>query len=247
MIRIFIILLTAMPILAQRGDFYDAYDYNLKNQKGGDAAGEGNFKEYDLPPKFQKPALVAPKNVQRQPDLSSLLQGQQNSIRKNNNQAQNPAAQQTSNLPIDPITGKINPDAIARQREKEKQNKEKKRQFLNRDIEPYTETRGRRMEIIFLTTLPFAAALSVGITVLVGRASGNENFLKTTQGFAFAVICSGALSATNMISDINAYDEYMKNKRENNPNLPPHSDSQSLLNKNQPSFNFSFVVGSKSF
>ena len=245
--KFLLILFISIPLFAQRGDFYDAYDYNMKNQKGGDPAGDGSFKEYDLPPKFQKPPLVAPKNVQRQPDLSALLQGQQNSIRRNNNQSQNPTAQQTSNLPIDPVTGKINPEAIARQREKDKQNKEKKRQFLSRDIEPYTETRGRRMEIIFLTTLPFAAALSVGITVLIGTASGNENFLKSTQGFAFAVLCSGALSATNMISDINAYDEYMRNKKENNPNLPPPPDSQSQLFKNQTNFNFSFVVGSKNF
>ncbi len=244
--KIILLLFLSSPLIAQRGDFYDAYDYNMKNQKGGDAAEEGNYKEYDLPPKNQKPALVTPKNVQRQPDLSSLMQGQQNSIRKTNNQAQNPLTQQTDNLPINPITGKINPEAIARQREKEKLSKEKKRQFLNRDIEPYTETRARRMEIIFLTTFPFAAALSVGITVLVGRASGDFSFLKTTQGFAFAVLCTGALSTANMISDINAYDEYMRNKKENNPTLPP-PDTQSQLYKNQPNFNFSFVIGSKNF
>ena len=49
----------------------------------------------------------------------------QNSIRRTNNQAQNPMQPQISNLPIDPITGKINPEAIARQREKDKINKEK--------------------------------------------------------------------------------------------------------------------------
>jgi uncharacterized short protein YbdD (DUF466 family) len=246
MYKIFLILILTFPVFAQRGDFYDTYDYNMKNQKGGDTAGDGNYKEYDLPPKFQKPPLVTPKNVQRQPDLSSLMQGQQNSIRRTNNQAQNPMQPQTNNLPIDPITGKINPEAIARQREKDRINKEKKRQFLNRDIEPYVETRGRRMEIIFLTTFPFAAALSVGITILVGRASGDANFLKTTQGFAFAVLCAGGFSAANMISDINTYDEYMKNKKETNPNLPP-PDSQGQLYKPQQNFNFSFIVGSKSF
>ncbi|MBL0265843.1 MAG: hypothetical protein IPQ05_18740 [Leptospiraceae bacterium] len=183
--------------------------------------------------------------MQRQPDLSSLMQGQQNSIRRTNDQSQNPMQPQISNLPIDPITGKINPEAIARQREKDRINKEKKRQFLNRDIEPYVETRGRRMEIIFLTTFPFAAALSVGITILVGRASGDVNFLKTTQGFAFAVLCAGGFSAANMISDINTYDEYMKNKKENNANLPPQTKSQFI--KPTTNFNFSFIVGSKSF
>jgi len=39
----------------------------------------------------------------------------------------------------------------------------------------------------------------------------------------------------------------MRNKKESNPNLPLPPESQSQLFKNQPNFNFSFVVGSKSF
>ena len=69
---------------------------------------------------------------------------------------------------------------------------------------------------------------------------------KKLQGFAIAVLGSGALAATNMISDINAYDEYMRNKKENNPNLPP-PENQSQLFKNQPNFNFSLTIGTKTF
>ena len=74
---------------------------------------------------FKSQLFVSPKNVQRQTGFKCFNSGQQNSIRRNNNQSQNQATQQTSNLPIDPVTGKINPEAIARQREKEKQNKER--------------------------------------------------------------------------------------------------------------------------
>jgi hypothetical protein len=248
-VRFLFILLFCLPLFAQRADFYDTYDYNMKNYKGGDNVGEGSYKEYELPPKNQKPALVTPKNVQRQPELNSLLQGQIG-IRRSNNQAQNPTPQM-DNLVINPVTGKINPDALLRQREKEKQNKEKKRQFANREIEPYVETRARRMEIIFLTTFPFAVALSVGITVLLGSVHGNQlilqqSFIKSTPGFAFVTLLACGFSTANVISDINAYDAYMKNKKEANPNLPP-PEIQSQLFKNQPNINFSFVVGSVNF
>ncbi|HMV43082.1 MAG TPA: hypothetical protein PKD50_11140, partial [Leptospiraceae bacterium] len=184
--KILLGIILSIPLFAQRADFYDTYNYDMRNMKLGDSK-DGVYRDYDMPPKFQKPPLVNPKTVQRQPDISSLLQGQ-TSIRSSNNQSQNPVASQTNNLPIDPVTGKINPDAIARQREKEKQNKEKKRQFLNREIEPYTETRGRRMEIIFLTTFPFAAAFSVGVTVVIGSIMGNNTYIKTTPGFFMAIL-----------------------------------------------------------
>ena len=246
---LFLFLIISIPLLAQRGDFYDPYDYSMNNYKGGDNVGDENYKEYELPPKNEKPALITPKNVQRQTDINSLLQGQIIGLRRNATPNQNQIPQ-TSNLPINPITGAINPEAILKQREKEKLAKEKKRQFLNREIEPYTETRERRMEIIFLTTLPFAIVLSAGITVLLGNANSNplilqQSFIRTTPGFVFVSLLATGFSAANMISDINAYDEHMKNKKENNANLP-HSD-QSQFYKNQSNFNFSFVIGSKDF
>ena len=241
---IFLFLILTYPIFGQRADFYDPYDYSMKNYKGGDNVGQDNYREYDLPPKFQKPALVTPKNVQRQSDYNSLLQGQQIGIRRSPSPTQNQIPQ-TNNLPINPLTGEINPEAILRQRETERLKKEKKREFLNREIEPYTETRARRMAIIFLTTLPFSIPLSVGITYLIGQMNGNGNFLKTTPGFMFTALIASGFSAANMIADINRYDEYMKNKRENNVDIPP-IDQQSLLNKNNL-LNFSFTIGSKSF
>ena len=75
--------------------------------------------------------------------------------------------------------------------------------------------------------------------------NGNGNFLKTTPGFMFTALIASGFSAANMIADINRYDEYMKNKRENNVDIPP-IDQQSLLNKNNL-LNFSFTIGSKSF
>lgn len=243
---ILISLFFSISLFAQRADFYDTYNYDMRNMKLGDS-GDGVYRDYDQPPKFQKPALVNPKSVQRQPDISSLLQGQ-TSIRSSNNQSQNPVASQTSNLPIDPVTGRVNPDAIARQREKERQSKEKKRQFLNREIEPYTETRGRRMEIIFLTTFPFAAAFSAGITILYGRAIGNFTFIKTTQAFFMVILGATGLSAANMMSDIRSYDEYMKNKKETNPLPPsPPEETQSQLYKGQVNYSFSLVFGQKNF
>lgn len=249
MIRFLFILFFTIPLLAQRGDFYDTYDYNMKNYRGAESISDENYKEYELPPKFKKPALVSPKNVQIPSDFNSLIQGPIG-IRRSTNQAQNPTAQ-TDKLLINPITGTVNLNAITKQREKEKASKEKKEQFLKREIEPYTETRSRRMEIIFLTTLPFAAALSVGITTLLGNAKGNpllfqKHFIKSTPGFAFVFLLTTAFSATNMISDINYYDEYMKNKKENNVDMPGIGH-QSQLHKVEYMIHFSFELGSKNF
>lgn len=238
---ILLVFFISLPLFSQRADFYDTYDYSMKNYKGGDNVGEDSYKEYDIPPTFQKPPLVSPRGVQRPIDQSSLLQGQIG-IRRSANPPKDPSAQ-LNKMPINPITGAVNLDAIAKQREAAKKDKEKKRQFLSREIEPYFETRERRMEIIFLTTFPFAAAFSMGLVFLAG--GGTNSLIKTNPGFVFIMFSATGLSVANMISDINNYDTYMKNKKENNTELP-HNDEQSQLYRNK-NFNFSFVIGSKSF
>lgn len=239
--KILFIFFLTLSISAQRADFYDTYDYDMKNYKGGDNVGEDSYKEYNVPPTLQKPPLVSPKSVQRPVEASSLLQGQIG-IRRSANPPKDPSAQ-LNKMPVNPITGAINIDAIAKQRETAKKDKEKKRQFLNREVEPYFETRSRRMEIIFLTTFPFAVGFSMGLVFLAG--GGDNSLIKTNAGFIFIMFSATGLSVANMISDINYYDDYMKNKKERNVDLP-HNDEQSQIYKNK-NFNFSLVIGSKNF
>jgi hypothetical protein len=244
----FIFFILLISIFAQRTDFYDTYDYNLRNLKGADSGGnEENFKEYDVPPSFQKPPLISPKNVQRQPDLSSLLQGRIGVRQSANQQNQGQPVPNQAALPFNPLTGQLNPEAILQQREKEKKSKERKNQLLHSEKELYSETRDRRMQVIFLTTFPFAGLFAIGLASLIDtnarnlfQSKNNQRFINTTGGFFFVMGFATLVSGTNAYLDIKYYDEYMRNKETN-----AVSSSDEL--KAFRNINISFTVGEISF
>lgn len=242
----------SFSLYAQRSDFYDVYDYDLKNYKGSSGTDE-SFREYNVPPKFTKPPLVTPKNVQRPVDSSIMTQqagirkaatgqqqqGQQGQqVQQGMQQGQQGVQQQgTSNLPFNPLTGQFNPEAYREQQEKKNAEKEKRKQFMLREKEPYTETRTRRMEIIFYTSLPFTTAFAAGLAYLIDSAAGG-GFYKSTEGAAFVTLTATGLALANSIRDINYYDEYMKKKE---AAAPDYSTSQNLpLERN---YQFSFTLG----
>lgn len=234
--RFIFIFFLSLSLYTQNVDFNDPYDYNLRNLKSQEGISEERYREYTLPPNLPKPPLISPKNVQRQPDLSSLLQGGTR-VRQTVNQQQNQnQVNPTNNLPFNPVTGQFNPEAILQQREKQKLDKERRNNFLHREKEQYTETRGRRMEVIFSTTFPFAAAISVGLAFLVG--GGDPRFVRSTPGFLLVMSSATALSFVNVWIDINYYDEYMRKKEENKINTSNHS---------LPEREFRFVFAEKKF
>lgn len=249
----FLFFIFSISLFSQRADFYDTYDYNLRNLKGGETLGnEENYREYDLPPKFQKQPLIDPKNVRRQQDLSSLLQGR-TGIRQSANQQNGGQPTQNQNLPFNPITGQVDPAAILQQREKQKLAKERKERLLHSEKEPYTETRERRMEVIFTTTFPFAFAFMTVLAYAIDLDRVNENrskaffepkdktrFINTTPGFLFVSLGATVLSGVNAYIDIKYYDDYMRKKELNK------ASSIDELNS-EKNYSMSFTLGSKNF
>ncbi len=249
----FLFLIFSLGLFSQRADFYDTYDYNLRNLKGGETLGnDENFKEYNLPPSFQKPPLINPKNVRRQQDLSSLLQGR-TGIRQSANQQSGGQPTQSQNLPFNPLTGQVNPEAILQQREKQKQAKERKERLLHSEKEPYSETRERRMEVIFTTTIPFAFAFMTVLAYAIDLDRVNENkdkkffeqkdktrFINTTPGFLFVSIGATMLSGVNAFIDIKYYDDYMRKKELNK------ASSMDEFNSGK-NYSMSFTIGSIHF
>lgn len=241
---IFFYLIFISYSFSQRADFYDTYDYNLRNQKGGETiSNEENFKDYDLPPKLQKPPLIDPKNVRRQQDLSSLIQGRTGIRQSTNQQNGGQPTQNQNSLPFNPITGQINPDAIIQQREKQRLAKERKERFLLSWKEPYEETRERRMEVIFTTTFPFALAFMTALTLAIDANVNKDRknrFINTTPGFLFVTTGAVTLSAINTYVDIQYYDNYMKKKELNK------ASSLDELNSGR-NYSMDFTLGSINF
>ena len=200
--------------------------------------------------------MISPKNVQRQPDLNSLQQGKIGIRKSANQQNQGQPVPNQAALPFNPLTGQLNPEAILQQREKEKKARERKNQLLHSEKELYSETRERRMQVIFLTTFPFAGLLAMGLANLIdgNRVSNNQNknifevferknnlrFINTTGGFFFVMGFATLVSGTNAYLDIKYYDEYMRNKETN-----AVSSSDEL--KSFKNINFSFTFGTVSF
>lgn len=253
---ILILLFINLAVFSQtRGDFYDAYDYNLNNYKGGDGQGEdaGYFKEYKLPPAFKKPPLVTPKNPRLPADTTSLVPPSVG-IRKN----PNPAAANPATSVINPFTGELNYGAIVNRnqqaQEKKKNTNKNKTAFDNH--EPYVESKERRFQIIFFMTLPFALGLTKLIVSFIRYTPSHAwyeqakhgSYANTQGGSAFVLIGSAGLALGNAMLDSSRYDEYMKNKKETEvPFVPDQKDDLSFYRSSKRDYRFSITLGEKSF
>ncbi|MEM7184800.1 MAG: hypothetical protein AAF518_28150 [Spirochaetota bacterium] len=183
-------------IVAQsRSDFYDPYDYDLRNYKF-DKQDERYFREYELPPKQDKPKLVTPKDVRRPINPLDLFPGAGNLGNGEQRNRFNPNAANES--VINPLTGELNVNILnTEQRRKSGQDWKKKKLA---ELPPYKESVGRRSEIIFFLTLPFGAAVFGGLTFLAGNFAG-EDYVRTTPGALFILAGGAGVSYVNVYMD----------------------------------------------
>lgn len=188
-----------------QSDFSDPYDYNLRNFR--DEKSPDGFQEYALPPKFDKPQLVNPRNAQV-PFQSTLptTQGAQGTRRTTN-----PSQDRQDDGLFNPVTGEVNVEAFQRQQSQAQDNKKKLKNF-GKEPEPYTETRLRRFSIIFFMTLPVAAGASYGALSFF-----KPGYQKTLAGGWVVAFLAAGLAFANAWDDLNQYD---KMKKENQPESP---------------------------
>lgn len=128
-----VVSLTMGPLLGQTKEgFYDTNNYDLRNLPKSDP--ESNLlQDVTLPPKFETPVLATPKNVKTQysgidsiPGAGSLLNSRTTSNSSQN--ATNPYSLTGSqNLPINPLTGEINEQALQNQLQKSRIKQELKK------------------------------------------------------------------------------------------------------------------------
>jgi hypothetical protein len=203
-------MLLCIPILSQRSDFYDTYDYDLRNQKV-ETGQEDSYQLYNLPAKRPKRELIDPKKVQKDFDVSALIP--QNSPFRSAPTNVNP-----NSSPVNVFTGEINVQAILKNQEDKKREKEAKLKALEDFERPvYKESDFRRGEIIFLMTLPFALGAS---SILVGLFELNQTgFIKTPTAALIVGFGSIGLSIGNVWLDYHRNLEYREDKRLN-PSLP---------------------------
>ncbi|EQA45571.1 hypothetical protein LEP1GSC050_2973 [Leptospira broomii serovar Hurstbridge str. 5399] len=201
-----IVLFSSYSIFGQvQSDFSDPYDYNLRNYQ--DEKSPDGFQEYAIPPKFDKPILVNPKNAQV-PFQNALptSTGAQGTRRTTN-----PTQTRQDDGLFNPITGEVNIEALERQQTQERDRKKKLTDF-GKEREPYTETRLRRFSIIFFMTLPLAGGLSYGALSFF-----KPGYEKTLPGGWIVFGVGASLAFANAWSDLNEYDRM---KLENQPESP---------------------------
>lgn len=210
-----VISLTMGPLFGQTKEgFYDTNNYDLRNLPKSDP--ESNvLQDVNLPPKFETPVLATPKNAKTQysgidsiPGAGSLLNSRTTSNSSQN--ATNPYSLTGSqNLPINPLTGEINEQALQNQLQKSRNKQEfKKKQKEEFDEDAvYEETKFRRAYIIFFLTLPFA----LGASAAVVAAFAAE---KTIVGSAIMITGSTGLSGTNVYLDRQRLEEHREKKKQ---------------------------------
>ncbi len=232
-----------------RDDFYDPYDFNLRNYEGGEKVGKDYdyYKEYTLPPKTKKPSLITPKNPNPPVDPLAILPtpgGIRTTTQVQQFQSQGSQTGQKQTPIINPMTGEINYEAIRKNQEESKLKKDrlKKQRDAFEKREPYTETKSRRFEIIFFMTLPFALALTYIIASV-------RKFQKTANGTLFVGLGSIGLSLLNAFNDRSKFEEYEKNKSPEEKNFQPdhEKDDLSWNINSKNNLNVYFYVGGKNF
>lgn len=213
-----------------RGEFYDPYQYELKNYKGKSEIGDPRsyYKDYSLPRPYEKPALLSPKNVQRPVNPLMMLPGAGGLTNSNLNTSQR--------SPLNPMTGGLNLSTNP-EGETPEDSKKKKLDRLKEleDAPPYKETNERRQEIIFLMTFPFAFVFTTGLVFLIGNSIGDRNLYRTTPGLAVMFIGGSTLSYLNVLAD-----QKQLLEKEHKENLSIYTNT-----KNQ--YHIQFVLGQTKF
>ena len=140
----------------------------------------------------------------------------------------------TNNLPINPITGELNVDAILRNQESSKQKKDMVKKLRDeKSKEIYKESQLRRSEIIFFTTFPFAVGGSVAISLFINNFS--NGFYKSNAGAAFVAVSAIGFSFANVYLDRLTVSEFEKEK---NTSLYQGGQMGTIINKIEVSIPF---------
>lgn len=211
-ISTFLFFLWIVGIGAQgRSDFFDNYDYSLRNYEGGKTLSSDGFQEYKLPRPRKKVDLPQPKNVRPTAD-PSLIIPPPSGLRRSTNATGGTQLPGVSSLPVNPITGELNVEAILKNQEakREKQAQIKKARE-SRTGELYTETSFRRSEIIFFTTFPFAVVGSAATALLINQFSAG--FYNSNLGAAFVLTGAVGLSLGNVYLDKLSLEEWNREKK----------------------------------
>lgn len=231
---VFGILIFNMGVSAQgRSDFFDNYDYSLRNYQGGKTISSDGYQEYQLPRPRKKVSIPQPKNVRQTPD-PSLVVPPPAGLRRSTNATGGTQLPDVSSLPVNPITGDLNVEAILKNQEakREKQAQTKKARE-SRAGELYSESTFRRSEIIFFTTFPFAVLGSAATALLINQFA--DGFYKSNAGAAFVVAGAVGLSLGNVHLDRVKVEEW---ERENRARV---------LNSVRPNIEMSFTFFQRDF
>ncbi|MCT8334021.1 hypothetical protein NUH30_10075 [Leptospira sp. 85282-16] len=214
-VPIIVFSLAMGPLFGQTKEgFYDTNNYDLRNLPKSDP--ESNIlPDVTIPPKFETPALATPKNVRTQytgidsiPGAGALLNS-----RTTSNSSQNSANPYnltgSQSLPINPLTGEINEQALQNQLQKSRVKQELKKKLKEEFDEDavYEETKFRRAYIIFFLTLPFA----LGASAAVASAFAIE---KTIAGSIVMIGGSTGLSSANVYADRQRLEEHREKKKQ---------------------------------
>ncbi|TGN20506.1 hypothetical protein EHS15_04255 [Leptospira idonii] len=194
--------------------FYDTNNYDLRKLPGSDP--EANIMpDVSQPPTFQKPVLSTPKDARTQYDPIASIPGagamnpsQMNTGNIQTNASQNPLSK-SGTLPINPLTGEVNPAALQGQLDRSRIKKEiekKKKEEFDEDA-VYEETKFRRGYIIFFLTVPFALGLSAGLAGAIGAT-------KTLGGSLIMISGTFGLSGTNVYLDNERIEEHREKKKQ---------------------------------
>ena len=188
------------PQAQGRSDFFDNYDYSLRNYKGGESLREDSYQEYKLPRPRKKQTLLEPKNVRRELDTSMIVPPPAGLRRTTTTSANTLNANNVNSLPVNPFTGELNVEAILKNQDEKRQKKENtKRIREEREKEIYSESGLRRSEIIFFTTIPFAIGGSAAVALFINNFS--SGFYKSNLGALFVASSAIGISATNVYLD----------------------------------------------
>ncbi|EMJ88339.1 hypothetical protein [Leptospira meyeri] len=205
------------PVFGQTKEgFYDTNNYDLRNLPKSDP--ESNvLQDVTIPPKFETPVLATPKNVKTQysgiesiPGAGALMNSRTTS--NSSQSAANPYNLTGSqNLPINPLTGEINEQALQNQLQKSRIKQElKKKQKEEFDEDAvYEETKFRRAYIIFFLTLPFALIVSAGGVALLAPA-----LQKSALASGILITGTTGLSGTNVYLDRQRIEEHREKKKQ---------------------------------
>lgn len=223
LISFFCIFSSASSLFAQSGaGFFDPYNYDLRNARGMSPETDDRDlpRTYDLTTPQQKPNLVNPKSVPRAVDVPATSFGGganplANPTALMNQLQQNSASGRSRRILVNPLTGEVDPQALATNQAEERERKlrREKARLEYKEAGPYQEDSARRFEIIFFLTLPPAVAVAA-IAASGVKLPNGARFFRTTYGLIGTLAAASGLAFWNAKNDQKNWEEFQQKKKE---------------------------------